>query len=71
MTDLIPGQRVLLTFNPEHWPISSATYEYQGRDENGWWMRRLRDGVQRYFLNIDVLSVEPVADEVAEEERPY
>lgn len=61
------GKKVKVHFNPETWPISSATYIYEGRDETGHFLRR-SDGVQRHMRFTDVLHIEPVSEDVPEAE---
>lgn len=60
------GRKVKVTFNPRTWPIRSATYVYEGHNEQGHHVRR-SDGVQRIFADIDVVTVEPVDDDIPEE----
>lgn len=51
------GRKVLVRF--VNWPISQATYVYEGCDESGHWVRR-KDGVQRQFPREVVQEVIPV-----------
>jgi hypothetical protein len=62
------GRKVRVTFNPVTWPIESATYVYEGHNENGHHVRRA-DGVQRIFADIDVVSVVPTEEDV--DEQPH
>jgi hypothetical protein len=57
------GKKVKVTFT--NWPVSSATYVYEGHDEKGYWLRR-KDGVQRHFSYEYVVSVEPAEDDIEE-----
>ena len=62
------GKKVLVRFNRASWPIESATYTYEGHDDNGYWVRR-SDGRQRYLLRSDVIEILPVEEDV--EEAPH
>jgi hypothetical protein len=62
------GKKVLVEFDTTRWPIAKATYTYEGRDTEGYWVRR-KDGVQRYFRREDVLSITPVEEDV--DEQPH
>jgi hypothetical protein len=56
-SQLTEGMQVKVVFNPETWPIHSAIYTYNGRDDEGYWLTR-SDGWQRYLLRVDVQHLE-------------
>lgn len=65
MSNDLRGKRVRVHFNPATWPIGSGVYIYEGHNEHGHFVRR-KDGTQRVFADSDVLSVEPVEEDVNE-----
>lgn len=61
---------MLVEFDTSRWPVHKATYVYEGHDAEGWWVRR-PDGVQRYFLREDIVSMTPVEPDVTVEETDH
>lgn len=59
------GKKVLVTFT--NWPIDSATYTYDGRDETGHFLTR-KDGTQRHIPFEFVQGIELAESEVSETE---
>jgi hypothetical protein len=59
------GRKVKVTFT--NWPIGEATYTYEGHDETGHFLRR-KDGTQRHIAFEFVVGVDPVDEDVPEDE---
>lgn len=62
------GKKVKVSFDTSKWPIASATYTYEGHNEQGHFVRRA-DGVQRIFADDVVVGVEVVEEDISE--QPY
>lgn len=67
MSDALVGKKVRVEFNPHTWPIHTATYTYEGRDEEGYFLRRV-DGIQRHMLFEDVVGITEVETDIPEGE---